>query len=300
MKNINLILEGDSLKVLKTIESESVDCIITSPPYWGLRDYGMKGQLGLERSFDEYIQKLCDIFDEVKRVLKNDGTCWVNIADTYSSVHYGGTPSAKAQVSSRVMRTQKFAQTKAKGQLPDKCLCNIPARFAIEMTSRGWILRNEIIWQKPNAMPSSATDRFTVDFEKIFFFVKSRKYNFVQAKEKAKWAHDKRATSGRLHYEGGKRLGAKGSGQENFVSIKQERNVRTVWNISTTKFKEAHFATFPEALVLPMIQAGCPVGGIVLDPFIGGDDRCRRIETWPSVSWHRAQSGIYKNRSQAH
>lgn len=146
----------------------------------------------------------------------------------------------------------------------------IPSRFAIEMANRGWILRNEIIWHKPNCMPQSVTDRFTVDYEKVFFFTKSKRYFFEQQKEKAIWGGDRRAGMGRIHYEGKKRKrGEKANGQENFVSIQQERNVRSVWKIATTKFKEAHFATFPEALIEPMIRAGCPKGGIVLDPFIG-------------------------------
>ncbi len=259
----NKIIKGDSLKMLKTIPSNSIDCIITSPPYWALRDYGVSGQLGLEKTFQEYINKLCDILDECKRVLKPSGTCWVNIGDTY-----GGT-SSKGDYRDPKYKDGRNGQKKTLTQgLMQKCLLQIPSRFAIEMTNRGWILRNEIIWHKPNAMPSSVKDRFTVDFEKVFFFTKNKKYFFKQQKEKAIWADDPRAGFGRLHYRG-KREGQKGTGQENFVSIKQERNVRSVWKVSTKPFKEAHFATYPEALIEPMIKAGCPTGGIVLDPFFG-------------------------------
>ena len=161
----NIVYQGDCLEVLKNIPDKSVDCIMTSPPYWALRDYGKEGQIGLEHNFFEYIEKLCSIFDEVKRVLKDSGTCFVNLGDTFSTVSgnqgYGAHPKHKALLNE--------VPRKLKTHLPDKCLCQIPSRFAIEMCNRGWILRNEIIWHKPNNMPSSAKDRFTVDFEKFYF-----------------------------------------------------------------------------------------------------------------------------------
>lgn len=261
---VSHILKGDALTILKRLDTESVDCVVTSPPYWALRDYGTPGQLGLENDFTEYITKLCDIFDEVKRVLKPTGTCFVNIGDTYSTVRW----SNNAGTSGRRNRGETPVVEKSK-KLLDKCLVQIPSRFAIEMCNRGWILRNELIWYKPNAMPQSVKDRFTVDFEKVFFFVKSKKYNFTQQMEKAIWANDRRKNEGRVHYGTGKRVGQKGTGQENFVSIKQEKNMRSVWKVSTTPFKGAHFAVFPEALISPMIKAGCPEGGAVLDPFFG-------------------------------
>lgn len=265
----NIILQGDSLSILKTFPNESVNCVITSPPYWALRDYGVEGQLGLEPTFQEYINKLCDVFDEIKRVLKKDGTCFVNIGDTYAS---GGGKASEQSWVRKNGGTQQHPDNPAKSKLRGtmgKSLLQIPSRFAIEMSNRGWILRNEIIWHKPNCMPSSAKDRFTIDFEKVFFFVKNKKYKFNQIKEKAIWGKDKRAGKGRLHYSNGKHKGEKGTGQENFVSIKQKRNMRSVWKISTTKFRGAHFATFPEALVEPMILSGCSKNGVVLDPFFG-------------------------------
>jgi len=144
-KLINKVICGDSLKTLEQLPAAFIDCVVTSPPYWALRDYGVDGQLGLEETQDNYIVRLCNIFDGVRRVLKETGTCWVNIGDTY-----GGSKSALM----------------------------IPFRFSIEMVNRGWILRNTIIWHKPNCMPSSVKDRFTVDFEYMFFFVKSKKYWF--------------------------------------------------------------------------------------------------------------------------
>ncbi len=177
---INKIIKGEALQVLKTFPDESIDMVMTSPPYWTLRDYGVDRQLGLESTFQEYINKLCNIFDEVKRVLKKEGTVWVNIGDTYfgsNGNNHNGTGTGTVKQKAGVNRVNKI---KYKNIIISKCLIQIPSRFAIEMTNRGWILRNEIIWYKPNAMPSSAKDRFTVDFEKIFFFVKNKRYYFEQ------------------------------------------------------------------------------------------------------------------------
>jgi len=263
------IINGDSLEVLKTLQDESVDCVVTSPPYWALRDYGCEGQLGLEPTFQEYIDKLCNIFDEVKRVLKKEGTCWVNIGDTYNGNKEGKTDNKVCDY----LKNTTTNLHKKKGDLPDKCLCQIPSRFAIEMTNRGWILRNEIIWYKPNAMPSSVKDRFTVDFEKVFFFVKNKKYWFEQQLEKSIWFEkDKRAITGGIT-KSGKSITSEGNQYQinKSGSFRKDgnRNKRCVWQIPTKPFKEAHFAVFPPTLVEPMIQAGCPENGIVLDPFIG-------------------------------
>ena len=457
---INTILQGDCLEVLKTLESESVDCVITSPPYWALRDYGVDKQLGLEPTFQEYINRLCDVFDEVKRVLKKSGTCWVNMGDTYGGSGKGaGGYSDKSTLQGYTGEHTKGRQMakeswnfkkkpKIKGDV-SKSLIQIPSRFAIEMTNRRgfkiknpddrawlagiiegegcitihkreggrknatygivlsvantsrvmidriaeltglggniqeairgrnqklyrwnamsdnakwvlreiyphivskrnqarcalwspssgkeaeecwqnlkkmhhyekttrdypepevggidpWILRNEIIWKKPNCMPSSVRDRFTVDFEKVFFFVKNKKYWFEQQFEQYEawenrpsgivrnriFEYDSKINNNPQAYSprqkamqsfygenrgnlgkgiNGSTLGTKDSLSEN------GRNKRCVWKIPTKPFKEAHFATFPEKLVEPMIKAGCPEkkgfeSGIVLDPFIG-------------------------------
>lgn len=267
----NIILQGDCLERLKELPDESVDCVVTSPPYWALRDYGVEGQLGLEPTFQEYINKLCDIFDEVKRVLKKEGTCWVNMGDTY-----GGTGSGQKDTGKHGYTPEAMATTKNKPQskLQGKSLIQIPSRFAIEMTNRGWILRNEIIWYKPNGMPSSVKDRFTVDFEKVFFFVKNKKYWFETQYEESIWYDkDKRAITGGITKSGksvseqGNQYAINKSGSFNKEAGK--RNKRCVWKVTTKPFKEAHFATYPEALIEPMIKAGCPDGGIVLDPFMG-------------------------------
>ncbi len=310
----DIILQGNSLAVLKTLSSESVNCIITSPPYWALRDYGTKGEIwdggkdclhewkqhqkkpsggrgsksanvgankndvanvrdhviisnfchkcgawkgsfGLEPTFELYIKHLCDIFDEIKRVLKKDGTCWVNIGDTY-----GGTSSKGAYRDPKYPKGRNAQSQSLTQGMMQKSLLQIPSRFAIEMTSRGWILRNEIIWYKPNCMPSSATDRFTVDFEKVFFFSKSKKYHFEQQLEPATYT-DSRKDKGLIKYKN--RL------TPTFVKVTDHRTKRTVWKIATKPYRGAHFATFPELLIEPMIKAGCPQGGVCLDPFMG-------------------------------
>jgi len=238
----NKIIQGEALEELKKLPDESVNMCITSPPYWTLRDYGVERQLGLEPNFNIYITNLCNIFDEVKRVLKKEGTCWVILGDTYM--------------------TQKR-------KLPDKCLCQIPSRFAIEMTNRGWILRNELIWHKSNCMSSSVKDRFTVDFEKIFFFVKGKKYYFETQYEPM---NDKSKERYKYNFTGNKNNDGKLTLQEpkgKSIQSNKGRNKRCVWKITTKSYKEAHFATYPEKLIETPILVGCPENGIILDPFFG-------------------------------
>lgn len=270
---LNKIIQGDCLEVLKTLPSESVDMLMTSPPYWALRDYGVSQQLGLEPTFQEYIMKLCDVFDEVKRVLKKTGTCWVNIGDVYNS---GGNyrKDGSSGRGYKYNRTEfgRVKMDKRLQELADKALCQIPSRFAIEMSNRGWILRNEIIWHKPSVMPSSVKDRFTVDFEKIYFFVKTKKYYFEQQLEPYtapmnRWGGDKLKADGKSTWD-------KGTGQNSYRDRNMRpnpngRNMRAVWTINTQPFKGAHFAVYPKELCINPIKAGCPEGGIVLDPFLG-------------------------------
>ena len=259
---LNKIYQGDCLEVMKTFPDGCIDMVMTSPPYWALRDYGVKGQLGLEPTFQEYINKLCDIFDEVKRVLKKEGTCWVNLGDTYAG---SGDNIKKPEYKENAKECDAGApKDNIKHLVPSKCLCQIPSRFAIEMTNRGWILRNEIIWYKKNCMPSSVKDRFTVDFEKIFFFVKSKKYWFEQQFEenlsigKTGWEKSGRGN--------GSETAMRGDGK---MFSEQGRNKRCVWQVNPKPFSEAHFAVYPEELCLTPIKAGCLKNGIVLDPFFG-------------------------------
>lgn len=241
MIQTNTITCGDALAVLQTMPDESVHMAMTSPPYWQVRDYHVAGQLGLEPSYDEYVMRLCRIFDEVKRVLRPDGTCWVNIADSYSGD--GSTQRSPKIANKKSLLLGSPNPSTPRSGLPRKCLCLVPFRFAIEMVRRGWILRNTICWHKPNVIPESMRDRFTVDFEYVFLFVKSRFYHFEQQFEPA---IDR--------------------GYQRTCSV---RNKRCVWAIPTKGFAGNHFATYPEKLVETPIQAGCPKGGVVLDPFLG-------------------------------
>ncbi len=279
-KFINKIICGDTLKVLKSIPSKSINCVTTSPPYWALRDYGVHSQIGLENNLDEYFEKIITIFDEIKRVLKPTGTCFVNFGDTYKSSSKGGQKNKKQNnlfdSFAKTSITPKFNLT---ANIPNKSLCMIPSRFALLMIERGWILRNEIIWHKSNAMPSSVKDRFTVDFEKLFFFVKSKKYYFKRQFEPVRnprelkrrysnpfdqhlyWNKERKST---------KNLAAMKKSQKEI--LKRGRNKRCVWTIATAasqKNKGNHFAVFPEQLIETPIKSGCPKGRIVLDPFIG-------------------------------
>lgn len=245
------LYNGDCLEVLKTLPDKSIDSCITSPPYWCLRDYGVDGQLGLEPTIEEYIDKLCNIFDEVNRVLKQTGTLWVNIGDTYSGAKVGNTETNK----NPNVVTNNFKKPKI--NIPNKCLCQIPSRFAIEMCNRGWILRNELIWHKPNNMPQSVKDRFTVDFEKIFFFTKNQKYYFEQQLEEYKTTPTEKTRYRDKSSEKYKDTNLFSKGERDYYAM-GGRNKRAVWSINTKPFKEAHFAVYPEELITPMILAGTP------------------------------------------
>jgi site-specific DNA-methyltransferase (adenine-specific) len=282
--DLNKIYTGHALDILKQFSNSFINMCVTSPPYWGLRDYntepvkwndGWTGELGAESDFNQYITHLCDIFDEVKRVLKDDGTCWVNLGDTYggSSLNLSYSVKTKGETSflKDVNHLQKTAHTRGKFS---KSLLLIPFRFAIEMMNRGWTVRNVIIWQKPNASPSSAKDRFTVDFEYLFLFSKNKKYYFKQQLEPFKKSTIARCKTGCVINKGSQ---YKGLNKENFEKLQQRilsgaiqgKNKRTVWQISNKGYHGAHFATFPKDLVEIPIKAGCPENGIVLDPFIG-------------------------------
>ncbi len=266
-----MILVGDALEKLQELPDSCVDMCITSPPYWGLRDYGVEGQLGLEPTFQEYIDKLCNIFDEVNRVLREGGTCWVNLGDTYWGGGHGG--NTVYEVNGKLVKDKKYGEgsnavptRKWNKSYQAKCLCAIPERFVLEMIERGWILRNTMIWHKPNCMPSSVRDRFTVDFEYLFFFAKKRKYYFEQQLEpwKDKRPADiHRAIHGCPEYGGKyrseKRKGSFAMPESHCVGDPRTgRNKRCVWTIPTKPFKDAHFAVYPPELIETPIKAGCP------------------------------------------
>lgn len=275
----DVILCGDVLERLKELSDGSVQTVITSPPYWGLRDYGQPGQIGLEPTVAEYVADLVSVFREVKRVLKDDGTLWLNLGDSYSN-HKDckstpqsfaiGTKKEQAHVIEKGKSvTRDSRKLKAQG-LKDKDLVGVPWRVAFALQSDGWYLRSDIIWAKPNPMPESVRDRPTRSHEFIFLFSKQKQYYYDAdaIKEDAIWAQERRAGLGRLHYRG-KRQGADGQGQESFVSIVEKKNKRDVWTVTVKPFKEAHFAVYPMELIRPCVLAGCPVGGTVLDVFLG-------------------------------
>lgn len=286
------ILTGDWIEQLRTLPEQSVHCCVTSPPYWGLRDYGVPGQLGLEKTPEEYVAKLVAGFREVRRVLRDDGTLWVNLGDTYASqggsfdpAHWDNKQSTNRGSSERVRKPPTG--------LKPKDLVGIPWRVAFALQADGWYLRSDIIWHKPNPMPESVTDRPTKSHEYIFLLSKSERY-FYDAeaiKEPASENTNPRISQSEITRikslrDGGMNTSAgMGATHKSVIPdgmIKQNhsfenacclpvssRNKRTVWTVATSPYKEAHFATFPPDLIKPCILAGCPVGGIVLDPFFG-------------------------------
>jgi DNA modification methylase len=268
----NQILQGDALTRLKDIDSESIDCIITSPPYWALRDYKTDGQIGVEKTIDEYINNLIKVFDECKRVLKKEGTCWVVLGDTYSGNGInrngisGGTRSKRVHLNNQYKPRENL-------ELPEKSLCMIPQRFGIKMIDNGWIARNIPIWHKRNCMPSSAKDRFTIDYEFIYFFTKNQKYYFKTQYEPhlsyGSGKADRKSGSKNLDESKGQRAHSFHKAGYIFKYNGLGRIKRCVWTINTKPFSEAHFAVFPEELVKQCLDAGCPDDGIVLDPFMG-------------------------------
>lgn len=263
---MNEILQGDALEVLKTLGDESVDCVITSPPYWGLRDYGVDGQLGLEKTPEEYVAKLVEIFRETRRILKKKGVFWLNLGDSYSGSGKGPAGNLGA------IHNERHLEHKTGGIIPDgtkpKDLVGIPWMVAFALRKDGWYLRQDIIWAKPNPMPESVTDRCTKSHEYIFLLSKNAKYYFdneaIKEPATSTDTSERDRDNSKLNNTPGrtKMGGLKTNGYET-------RNKRSVWTTSTKPFKEAHFATFPEALIEPMVLAGCPKGGVCLDPFMG-------------------------------
>lgn len=258
------ILQGDCLDVLKTLPDESVDCCITSPPYYGLRDYGVDGQIGLEETPEEYVNRLVTVFHEVKRVLKEDGTLWLNIGDSYAG-NCSRTSTGRAGMG--LEREGIYSRKDAKS----KDLIGIPWMLAFALRADGWYLRQDIIWAKPNPMPESVKDRCTKSHEYLFLLSKSQKYYFdyEAIQEDSLCKDDPRNGEGRIAYDGKRTEGTDKHAQQSFVTVNDKRNKRDVWMIPVQPTKEAHFATYPEALVEPCLLAGSRPGGVVLDPFFG-------------------------------
>lgn len=266
------IHQGDCLEVLRGLPSSSVNCCVTSPPYWGLRDYGVDGQLGLERTPDEYVARMVAVFAEVKRVLRDDGTLWLNIGDSYAGSGKGPSNSI-----SRPHHCMSNVEAAPNGwiSIPDgvkaKDLVGIPWMLAFALRADGWYLRSDIIWSKPNPMPESVTDRPTKAHEYIFLLSKNERYYYdaESIKEKAITAGESRG--GGIKYSSEAADSALGGSHnlDKYGVTPESRNKRTVWEVATQPTPDAHFATFPEELIKPCILAGCPAGGTVLDPFFG-------------------------------
>lgn len=263
---------GDALEVLEGLPSGSVDCVVTSPPYYGLRDYGVDGQIGLEETPDGYVSRLAGVFREVGRVLRDDGTLWLNLADSYASA-----PSPDRGERSQ-MRGRKHAraQTAAASlprrfDRPRKRLLGIPWRVAFSLQDDGWILRSEIIWHASNKMPESVRDRPTRAHETVFLLSRNASYHYDAAAVRQPLAESsvRRLSQDVPSQRGSDRVPGKVNGPMKAVGSPAGRNIRDVWGINTTPFTGAHFATFPEALPSTCIMAGCRPGGVVLDPFSG-------------------------------
>ena len=310
---------GDALEVLGALPDESVHCCVTSPPYWGLRDYGVPGQLGLESTPAEYVEKMVAIFREVRRVLRDDGTLWLNLGDSYHGSW--GNSGSRPELDGKTLnqrpkdaeylprggwdeRRERPASSYKIAGLKPKDLVGIPWRVAFALQADGWYLRQDIIWAKPNPMPESVTDRCTKSHEYLFLLAKSARYYFdadaiaepttcermrgsgpmvnsgtgrndaesgtvgdYRKRTKGKHSTQDPQSAGHRMVESVARARVEGADHDNPFGA--TRNKRSVWTVTTKACKEAHFATFPPALIEPCVLAGCPVGGTVLDPFIG-------------------------------
>ena len=266
------ILVGDVRSRLKELEANSVQTVITSPPYWGLRDYGNDGQLGLESTPQEFVKNLCQVFDEVWRVMKDDGTLWLNLGDSYAGSGKGPAGNLGAKHNERHLE-HKHSAIVPDGLKP-KDLVGIPWRVAFALQERGWYLRQDIIWAKPNVMPESVRDRCTKSHEYLFLLTKQPHYYYdhIAIKEPVAAVSLQRAKSGWKTDRPSAKLGKEGIDVDEmgirFVNP-EGRNKRDVWFIPTGSFKGAHFAVMPEKLVEPCILAGSKEGDTVLDPFTG-------------------------------
>lgn len=234
------LLTGDTRKIIKTIPDESFDCVVTSPPYWGVRDYGHKGQIGAEAKLEDYVSDLVSVFREVRRTLKKDGTFWLNIANTYTS----GNRTWRDADSKNAGRAMSYRPQTPDGLKP-KDLIGVAWLVAMACQRDGWYLRNEIIWHKPNNQPESVKDRVTQCHEYLFLMTKSERYHFDHEAIKV-----------------------------STVDGHKKKSARTVWDINTEPYAGAHFAVFPRKLVRPCLLAGAKKGGVVFDPFVGSGTVC--------------------------
>jgi site-specific DNA-methyltransferase (cytosine-N4-specific) len=274
------LYHGDALDVARTLNNGAADCIVTSPPYFGLRDYGIKGQYGLESSPAEYVDTMRGLFSELRRVLADDGTLWLNIGDSYNAYNGNRGPSSTGFSRNEPLPALPKGAGLTTDSLPPKNLLGIPWRVAFALQDDGWILRNAIIWAKPNAMPESVTDRLSGRYEHVFMFSRSRRYWFDLDPIREQHAESSLVPQGAARkrpYDSGKSGAAKvpgSAGQSGLAAGLRElhpsgRNPGDVWTIPTQPFRAAHFAVMPVQLAQRCILAGCKPGGTVLDPFSG-------------------------------
>jgi site-specific DNA-methyltransferase (cytosine-N4-specific) len=274
------LYHGDALAVLRTMPGESVDCCVTSPPYFALRDYGEPGQYGLESSPAEYVETMRAVFGEVRRVLADDGTLWLNIGDSYAGTGETGRNDAQEIGRDNLPQYGSFVQAERKARrlrvdygLAPKNLLGIPWRLAFALQDDGWTLRSDVIWHKPNAMPESVTDRPSTTYEHVFLLAKQPRYRFNldAIREPAgdyggvTWGERKENGEPTRYGLGG----MKSVGATVLAANPKGRNPGDVWTIPTQPFPDAHFAVMAPELARRCVVAGCKPGGVVLDPFCG-------------------------------
>lgn len=272
-----LLIRADARLI--PLADKSVHCVVTSPPYWGLRDYQVSGQLGLEKSPEAYVQAMVGVFREVRRILRDDGTCWVNIGDSYSSGGRTTQSSPGGDVGQPGMRNGIAQRPFVFDGLKPKDLVGIPWLLAFALRADGWYLRSEIIWHKPNPMPESVCDRPTKAHEQVFLLAKGERYFYdaeaIRERVAEATANDKRVGSAKERdYSGAAKNFGEGTSASRRCATKavgntEGRNKRSVWSIPSHPLKAAHFATMPPRLAATCIKAGCPKGGIVFDAFGG-------------------------------
>ncbi len=278
------IIEGDCIEVMAGMDPKSVQCCVTSPPYWGLRDYEVDGQIGLEETPMQYVEKMVEVFRSVWRILRDDGTLWLNIGDSYATGGMGGGGSFVSERKAWRGRSKQKGWRPAPSGRKHKDIMGMPWMVAFALQADGWYLRQDIIWHKPNPMPESVSDRCTKSHEYVFLLTKKPKYyyNMDAIKEpvsgtahaRGNGVNPKALSNGvGWGYAAGEKRKPRCKQNESFSNavsgLVENRNKRSVWTVPTQSFKGAHFATFPPKLIKPCILAGAPLGGVVFDPFTG-------------------------------
>lgn len=262
------LYHGDCLDVLSTLPAASVDCVVTSPPYFGLRDYGVDGQHGMEASPAEYVETMRAVFAEARRVLADDGTLWLNLGDSYASASGGAPQSGNTSTTGGA----RFSRPRSQDYVPPKNLLGIPWRVAFALQDDGWILRNDIIWHKPNAMPESVKDRMSTTHEHVFLMTKSSRYWFDLDAVREERKHERPPREANKHATD--RGDARYGGNVRSMNATGEyqtpgRNPGDVWTIPTQPFPEAHYAVMAPGIARRCVTAGCKPAGVVLDPYHG-------------------------------